>query len=225
MARADVNGARPESGGARRPGRHRRRGTAVSEKGRQRSEEILDAATAILAGGGHAQLSLRKIAAAAGMRMGHLQYYYAARQDVVRALLERYLARSLHALERRMEQASGAPEARFRACIDAILEGQDSDADCRMFWEVWALAARDRSVAGATRAFYERYRAQLAGLIVRAAPSLGDACALRRATLLVAALEGLTVFRLGAARSGPSRAALAGEIQALFLPSEPENLP
>jgi AcrR family transcriptional regulator len=185
--------------GANRPTRsHRRPGTAVREKGRRRSEEILDAATDILVAEGYAQLSTRKIAARAGIHSGNLQYYYPAKHDVVRALLERYLGRSLRALEARIGVAPGTPEGALRATAAALLADQQRPGACEMFWEIWALAARDAAVAQATRAFYGRYRDGVASMLLAVNPALGRARAARRATLAVAALEGLTVFRLGA---------------------------
>lgn len=207
-----MSGSRSLPGASRAGGRHRRAGTAVSEKGLERSEAILDAATEILVGEGHAQLSMRKIAVRAGIRLGNLQYYYATKQDVVRALLERTLARSLASIEAKTAATTGTPSARLRTCLEAVLEDQADQDCCRMFWEVWALAARDRSVARATRAFYERYRDGLAVLLHAVAPRLGAERTRRRATLVVAMLEGATVFRLGAPRDLPPDLGLAHEI-------------
>jgi AcrR family transcriptional regulator len=185
-----------------------RSGTAVLDKGRRRGEAILDAATRLLIEEGYAQLSTRKIAARAGMHPGNLQYYYRTKADVVRALLERYLDDSLRAIEARIAAAGGSPAARLRATVEGILDDQDRAAACRMFWEIWALAARDAAVARAAAAFYARYRDGLAAALLAAAPRLGRARAARRAALLVALFEGLTVWRLGGGRTRPDPALL-----------------
>lgn len=186
------------------------------EKGQRRSEEILDAATRILIEDGYAQLSTRKIAAAAGIRPGNLQYYYRTKQDVVRALLERYLARSLQAIEARVAATAGTPAAALRVALDGILADQQSDA-CQFFWEVWALAARDATVARAARGFYERYRHGVAAALRAVNPRLAPATARRRATMVVALLEGLTVFRLGAGRGGDPGPSLLRDVRALVV--------
>jgi AcrR family transcriptional regulator len=218
--------AAPDAGPERRAtGRHRRPGTAVSDKGRARSEEILDAATRLLLDEGYAQLSIRKIAAGAGIRAGNLQYYYATKQDVVRALLERYLARSMQAVGQRVAATAGSAESRLRACIDGLLDDQDSAGACRIFWEIWALAARDRAVASATRRFYVRYRDGLADILRAVSPRLGRALARRRATLLVATIEGLTVFRIGTDRQALEEPALARELRCLALQLARETHP
>jgi AcrR family transcriptional regulator len=199
-----------------RPRLHARPGTAVREKGRQRRDAILDAATRLLIEDGYAQLSTRKIAARAAVRPGHLQYYYRTKADVVRALLERYLERSLREIEARIAAAGGVPAARLRAMLDGILDDQDRPAACRMFWEIWALAARDAPVARAAAAFYARYRQGVAEALRAAAPGLGPARAERRAALLVSLLEGLTIWRLAGGRRAPLDAGLLRELRALL---------
>jgi AcrR family transcriptional regulator len=177
------------------PQRHRP-GTAVFRKGRARAEAILDAATAILVEEGSGALSTRRVAARAGVRPGHLQYYFPARQDLVRALLERYLDRGAAAAERRMSPIpSSAAEARLEVVLDGILADHASPDHRRFLWELWALAAHDPAVAEAMQAFYRSYWRSLVAALLEHEPALGRPRAERRAALLVAMLEGLTLFR------------------------------
>jgi AcrR family transcriptional regulator len=193
-----------------------RAGRAVLEKGLRRSEEILDAAATLLVEDGYAQLSIRKIAARAGIRPGNLQYYYRTKQDVVRALLDRYLAESVRAIEQRVAASTGTPEARLRSGIEGILADQQVGRSCEFFREIWALAARDRAVARAVQNFYARYRDGVAQALLAVNPALGAACADRRAALVVAMLEGLSVFRFGR-RAALEDPALARELPRLVL--------
>ncbi len=181
MGTAPRFGAEPEA-----VARHRS-GTAVLAKGRHRIETILDAATRILIDEGYAQLSTRKIAARAGIRPGHLQYYFPTKQAVVRGLLERYLGRATAAADARAGDLD--------AVLDGILADQAAGEGARFFWELWALAARDSEVAEAMRTFYRGYWRNLVAALLATAPALGRPRAERRAALLVAMLEGLTLFR------------------------------
>jgi AcrR family transcriptional regulator len=166
--------------------RHRS-GTAVLAKGRDRIEKILDAATRLLIDEGYAQLSTRKIAARAGIRPGHLQYYFPTKQAVVRGLLERYLERAMQSFEGRTGDLD--------AVLDGILAEQTAGDSARFFWELWALAARDPAVAEAMRVFYRGYWLNLVSALLASEPALGRPRAERRAALLVAMLEGLSLFR------------------------------
>jgi AcrR family transcriptional regulator len=191
--------------------RHRA-GTAVLAKGRRRSEAILDAATTILIDEGYAQLSTRKIAARAGIRPGHVQYYYPSKQDVVRAVLERYLERAMLAVEARVASGGGTAEERLQSALGSILADQESVENCRFFWELWALAARDPAVAQAMTAFYEGYWRAVVATLLTANPALGRPRAERRAALLVSLLEGLTLFR---SRKDPHQLPIPGLEQEL----------
>lgn len=166
--------------------RHRS-GTAVLAKGRDRIEKILDAATRLLIDEGYAQLSTRKIAARAGIRPGHLQYYFPTKQAVVRGLLERYLERATRSFDGRTSDLD--------TVLDGILSEQTTGDSARFFWELWALAARDPAVAEAMRVFYRGYWRNLVDALLAAEPALGRPRAERRAALMVAMLEGLTLFR------------------------------
>jgi AcrR family transcriptional regulator len=183
--------------------RHRA-GTAVIEKGRRSVDEILDAATELLAEEGYAALSTRKVAARAGMRPGNLQYYFPAKRDMVRALLERYLERSLERLAQRVERGGQSPEARLRSAIDGILSQQESALDCTLFREIWALASHDADVARAMSDFYRQYRAHLGEALRSVSPGLGRGESQRLAVAIVAMLEGLSVVaEPGGLRSMP----------------------
>jgi len=184
-----------EASGAGRARARHRSGTAVLAKGRERCDAILDAATAVLVHDGYARLSTRKIAARVGIRPGNLQYYYRTKQDVVRAVLERYLDRAFAALEARLASTGGAPAARLHSALDAALADQRSAESCRFFFELWALAAHDHSVTEAMREFYARYWLRVVALVLEVNPSLGRQRTERRAALVIAMLEGLTLFR------------------------------
>jgi AcrR family transcriptional regulator len=179
----------------RRPPPRHRAGTAVLARGRQTTEAILDAATTILVEEGYAQLTTRRIATRAGIRPGNLQYYYPAKHDIVRAVLERYLERAITAAEARIAAAVGSPAEQLQAAVGALLADQESGESCRFFWELWALAARDPAVADAMSAFYERYWRRVVAVLLAAEPALRRPRAERRAALLIAMLEGLTLFR------------------------------
>ncbi|MFE0013149.1 TetR/AcrR family transcriptional regulator, partial [Streptomyces erythrochromogenes] len=69
--------------------------SAPTPKGHQRRAALLDAAEHVLGSAGGAELTMRAVADAAGVRLGHLQYYFPARSDLLAALLDRILTASL----------------------------------------------------------------------------------------------------------------------------------
>lgn len=180
-------------------------GTATSEKGRLRREQILDAAAAILIGEGYAGFSVRKVAERLGMRLSNVQYYFAAPGEIVSALFAREMDRAHRAFE-----SSGSRD--LETLIGMLLDGQDDADNCRLFWELWALSARDPDTAAIMARFYDGYRRAIEDLIRRAAPAIPPAHRRRRALLLMAMIEGLSLFRGQGRDPGDTDRALRAEV-------------
>lgn len=193
-----------------------RKGTAIHAKGHERAESILEAATDTLVEEGYAGLTLRRVAQRAGLSMGNLQYYFPTKQDVVRALLSRYLETATRRVRERVEGGGSEPRERLRHALDAILEDQESPRHCQLFAELWALAARDAMVADALAVFYAGFRAGLVELLSELAPGVTPERRERHAALLVAFFEGLSLFRGGGGLRGASVAGLEQELRALL---------
>jgi AcrR family transcriptional regulator len=179
-------------------GRHRSKGLAQAER-------ILDAAAEVLLQDGHAALSLRRVAARAGTRLGHIQYYYPSKKALVHALLDRLLLRAITPIERHGGELSSAD--RLGAMLSGLLAEQARPETMRLFVELRALATRDPAVAEAARAFYGRYWRAVVEVLQEMNPALGRPRAERRAALVVALLEGLLLFR---SPSDPRRLPLLG---------------
>ncbi|NVJ21864.1 MULTISPECIES: TetR/AcrR family transcriptional regulator [Myxococcus] len=193
-----------------------RAGTAVHAKGHERVERILDAAMDVLVEDGYAGLSLRGVAQRAGLSLGNLQYYFPTKQDVVRALLARYLETAIRRVRERMDGGGQEPAKRLRHALDALLEDQESPRHFQLFAELWALAARDAMVAEALGVFYAGYREGVVALLRELSPDLTPARRERRAALLVAFFEGLSLFRGGGSLRASSVPGLEQELRALW---------
>ncbi|MDY7224884.1 TetR/AcrR family transcriptional regulator [Hyalangium rubrum] len=168
----------------------------ASRKGQERSEAILDAAEKLLVEEGHAALTLRGVAQRAGIRLGNLQYYFATREALVRALLARVLERATARVEARVGGATGSART-LEVALEPLLEDQKDPNSYRLFYDLWAMAAREPAIAAELRAFYVRYVDAVAQWLREASPGLSRAEAHARAELLVALLEGLSLFRSG----------------------------
>ncbi|MED7952733.1 TetR/AcrR family transcriptional regulator [Kitasatospora sp. NPDC058406] len=185
-------------------------GTAAGGRGRkgaQRRTELLDAAEEVLVTGGGAELSMRAVATAAGVRLGHLQYYFPTHADLVAAVLERVLGRSA---ERLAPLLAPGTDDRAGELVTALLAEQEDARLVRLFAEVWALAARDTAVAGAVRRFYDEYREQVAAFLARTRPELPEQVRRARAAVFVMLVEGAALFRSGVA--GDREPASDGEL-------------
>jgi AcrR family transcriptional regulator len=162
--------------------------------GQQRLAAILAAARQVLVDGGYSDLTLRRVAAAAGMPLRHLQYYFPTKNDLLRSLCEdicdAYIARC-DALSTR-EHAS--PRARFQTCVEFLIDDNRDPVSNTIFFELWALACHDDYANRLLDRLYLHYRGYLSRLIANMRPGLPRREVESRTVQIVALIEGLTLF-------------------------------
>lgn len=166
----------------------------LSGKGAQRREQLLDTAEELLVTTGGGELSMRAVATAAGVRLGHLQHYFPTHAELVAAVLERVLGRSVERLDPLLD-----PAREEDALLRELLAEQQDARLVRLFAELWALAAHDPSVAAAVQAFYDRYRELVACFLAERHPALAEEERHARARVFIMLVEGASLFRSGLA--------------------------
>ncbi|MDO9002395.1 MAG: TetR/AcrR family transcriptional regulator [Aquabacterium sp.] len=160
----------------------------LTGKGHERRLQILHAATQQLIEAGYAGFSTRQVAERLGLRLSNVQYYFPTREALLEALLAGVLADALAEFGRHPAEHDLASLVRF------VLAGQTPQA-CRLFLELWALAARDAGARSAMDGFYLAYRKEIEQAVAKVAPGIGGAERARRAALIMALLEGVSLFR------------------------------
>ena len=154
--------ARPVAVASRRGSTYRR--------GRSTREAIVSAAEEVLVEYGHAQFSVKRVAAHLGISSGNLNYYFPTRAELLEALILHILARyrkRVHALA--PPSGAGSPED-FAAVLTWLMEDSLDPHVARLFRQLWAIAASEKRVAAAMDRFYARsVRGHLRRLGVKAA--------------------------------------------------------
>lgn len=169
----------------------------TTEKGLERAHAILHAARRLLAAEGYAGLSMRRVAAEAGIRLSNVQHYYPNKQ----VLLEALLLYTMDVFQSKMDSISramtdSAPSARFLSTVDMFLDEITDPVTHAIFFEIWALASRHEFASQLMDRMMGRERKAIYHLIRGLNPAIPDAEYMRRAVLMVAQIEGLMLFRL-----------------------------
>ena len=163
----------------------------VQQKSLDRKHDLAEATLRVLQRDGYAALTARKIAAEAGMSLGHISYHYPS----VDALLA-----AAYALESdRLRQAGTLLQAEKASPMDRLeaflLAGYTPDflspTHLRMRIDLWSAALSHPAIAETERALYDRYRDELNDLLVAiATQDKADAIPMV-SDLIMAALDGI----------------------------------
>ena len=171
-----------------------RSGTATLEKGISRLISILNAAREVFIEAGYAALTMRKVAARAGISIGNLNYYYRTKEDLLRDLLEYVINDYLEEFARRRLIAGHSPEKQLLAVLTFWIEDLGTPETTVFFPELWALGNHDPHIAELVDDLYAKARQPLNELIPQINPTLTKKEAEQIALYMCAAMEGLTVF-------------------------------
>jgi len=130
-----------------------------------RREQIVRATVRCLARDGYAGLTMKRVAAEAGVSQGILHYYFRDKA----AMLAAAALRVTVDLDRRVAaEARGARDARarlravIRACLETAVESRDF---WTVFIEFWGEALHDRRLAAVNRQAYARARRLIAATL------------------------------------------------------------
>ena len=170
--------------------------SATTGKGLERTQAILHAARAIFASEGYAGLSMRRVAAEVGISLSNVQHYYPSKDLLIEAVLLMTMNRfqeKIDSISRDMGATSRA--AQLLSTIDMFLEELGDPVTYGLFFEIWALAARNEFASKLMDTMIARERKAIYKLIAGLNPDISDDDYKLRAVLIVAQIEGLMLFR------------------------------
>ncbi len=158
------------------------------------SERIMYAARRVLVEQGYAKFSMRRVAAAAGITVGNLNYHFPNKRDLVRAvirsLLDMYSQRfnAFFAGQRRKMGGAIASVTRL------LMLDTESHELVYAFRELWSVSLRDAAVQRAVDDFYDETIGQIATSLQKCVSGLGTQAAYEVVTLMSLLSEGFAVI-------------------------------
>ncbi|MCZ4344255.1 TetR/AcrR family transcriptional regulator, partial [Sphingomonadaceae bacterium G21617-S1] len=163
-------------------------------KGQETRELILRTALQIMIEEGYRAMSMRRVAAASGMKFGNLTYHYRTREELARELLDAVIRGYEIEFATIMHMPGVAPEERLRRLCTLILDDIRSKKTTRFFPELWALSNHDPFVLERVQELYVRARAPLVEIIDDMRPDLPVAEREILSLFISASMEGMTIF-------------------------------
>jgi AcrR family transcriptional regulator len=169
------------------------------------SDRLLDCVLDLLVADGYEGISIRRVAAAAGVSIGAVQHHFPTKDALLAAAMDRVSQQFEQRLERRLAPGAGPAEV-LRAVAGELLGTGQERRPASVIWLVrMARAAVHEPTAEVHRRGWQQVEDLLAALIAAVRPDLAEQAARDEATVLLALLDGLA----GAVAVEPDR--LPGE--------------
>ncbi len=180
--------------------------------GRAREADIIAAARDLLAGHGYEKFTLRNVADRVGIRMSHLQYYFATKGDLVRALLASVAADYSAQTARVLAQVPDTPTARFMAWIDFLLQDCWDPRTRHFFIQLWGLVESEDAYTGQLlQEFYATDISEIRSLLQDLSPHLDARLLGQRAAIIAGVVEGMMLMVGSGGDDADARKALLAE--------------
>lgn len=167
--------------------------TAVYSPGRERIEQILAAAGAILFEHGFAAVTLREVARRCDVRMGAITHYYASKSALMADLLDRTIAPYLDAIEA-ISSRHADPATALHQIVEHLVGDLASAKTVRLCTELWSSIDRDELARSLFERMYASAIGTIADLVLRIEPSRSPASARHIALQINAIIEGSLLF-------------------------------
>jgi TetR/AcrR family transcriptional regulator, regulator of biofilm formation and stress response len=181
-------------------------------RGEERRERILRATLAVIGHDGIAAVTHRRVAEQAGVPLGSVTYWFAAKDDLLRAALRRFVdeeAARLHEIAE--ELGAGADPADAAARFAAALEDPEEPGEQLAQFELYLEAARNPALRDIAAEAFRAYE-EVAVAALRAA---GVDDAEEAAPLFVSLADGLGMRRQATGGAPPLDALMLGLLRAI----------
>jgi TetR/AcrR family transcriptional repressor of bet genes len=159
-----------------------------------RRKTLIDATIKSLKQHGHEGLSVRRIAAEAGVSLGLINHHFPSIDALIAEAYRQFSAELVSSLEQALSTAPTAPRARLRAFLKASFSPPTLDRDLLNVWIVfWGLHRHSQDIQRVHEEVYGRYIELVRSLLADAAKESGKGRFNLRLTAigLMAMLDGL----------------------------------
>lgn len=166
----------------------------IYSRGTETVDAILKAALHVLIEEGAEAFTVRRIAAACGLRVGNVSYHFPKKEMLVQVMLDDIMDNYNTKLEVNVRQPELSDEDRLRLVIVICLDDIGSKRTTHLFTELWALANHNDFIADRVRSFYAKVHDVIGEYVQRINPALNADDVHTLSLFISASMEGTTPF-------------------------------
>lgn len=161
-----------------------------AEKAHRRKSAILSSARMLLIEEGSANFTMRKVAARAGIHLASLQYYYATKDKLTKAVMEESVERQMRHIDTLAQNSELPATEKLHAALKSMFEYIKTRENAIFAFQIWSLTANDPRMREMIGGVYRRMVEVLASVIQEANPSLSKKDAEKRSLEVIALNDG-----------------------------------
>lgn len=122
-------------------------------------EKVIDCALELLKSQGDRGVTIRQVAAKAGISHSNVQYYFKNKDALLLAVANRYFAQCLSEMQALPEVSTGTDVQKSLETFmgEFLKHGLEISEMCRIFREYWAIACRNENVNNYLNKYYQEY--------------------------------------------------------------------
>ncbi len=167
----------------------------LTDRGRNTVARILASAIEIFAAEGYGGLTMRKVAASAGLALSNLQHYFPTREDLFAAIITEATADYSRNYDNILHSdASLTPAQRLEKLVRLLIEDGKQPRTQSLFANFWALAQMQEFARKIMEDAYLFQRRMIGEFVAAVNPQLPPSVLARRAALITGQIEGLLVL-------------------------------
>ena len=177
--------------------------TARDRLREKRIEEIVEVAVELFAKEGAGGFSMRRVASLAGVTLSTLQHYFGKGENLLKITINSITARYIDRLRAIEHDVSLPARERFHVITDEIIGWSTDPVVSACYFELYALASKDKEVARLIEEVYVAYHGLLTDFVAELNPALTRDRAAMIALMIGAHIDGVMIFRYRGAPAMP----------------------
>ena len=166
----------------------------IYARGAETVDAIIKAALQVLLDEGAESFTIRRVAAACGLRVGNVSYHFPTKEMLIQVMLDDVMTGYNDKLEARVRQPKLSDEERLRLVISICLNDICTKRTTHLFSELWALANHNDFIATRVESFYAEVHEIIGEYVGRINPALSADEVHTVSLFISASMEGTTPF-------------------------------
>ncbi|CAB3745507.1 hypothetical protein LMG24238_07639 [Paraburkholderia sediminicola] len=165
-----------------------------NKRGRDTTARILTLAADMLSEEGYGELTMRKVAGAAGISLSNLQFHFKTREDLLGAVITQLTSEYLVQFEAVEQDTRLSPTGRLETVVRNSVAELKKPRVQSVFFNIWALAQTQGFAREIVDRIYKAQRSVFSRFVARINPALTEQECMLRAALIACQIEGIMIL-------------------------------